>query len=69
MRVQLSPLLVFYLLIESIDGNGRLNIKERSTITIIVPRSYINILKILEVMLTFSTWVWFFTYWFSTKIM
>lgn len=45
----------FYLLIEGIHGNGRLNIEERSTIAIIVPRSNINILKIMEDMLTFST--------------
>lgn len=41
MRVQISPLLMFfYLLIDSIHGNGRLNIEERSTITIILPRSH-----------------------------
>lgn len=38
---------VFYLLIKGVHGNGRLNIEERSTITIIVLRSHVNILKIL----------------------
>lgn len=55
MRVQISPLLMFLFIDWGyIHGNGRLNIEECSTITIIAPRSHINILKILEVMLTFS---------------